>query len=438
MSTKSWITGAAVLASLATAAPAQAGQIVRFATSLGTIDVELTSNAPQEQTVTNFLKYVDRGDYNGSIIHRSRPGFIVQGGGWTVRNNDAQAFTNTFPAIPLQTGLPNLRGTLAMARTSDPNSATSEWFFNLVDNRSTLDATGPGTGYAVFGQIVGSGGLQTIDAIAGLPTTTTDTFPGDSGGQGQQPIPTLPVLNWDTQTKPPVTASNYVYVNSVFRVAADSQPPVITVRTPAPLGHYVQGQVVGSNFSCDDGQGTGVKTCEGPDVVDTSSLGKQTFKVTAADNATPTNSTAQIVSYYVDPPSSAPPPTPPAVAPAGPATSTPPLTSPFPVSVPTATLSGPPTISKQGVVTLRLRCSASRACSGKAALLTTRKRSIGASRFTVLAGRTATLKLHLTATGKRQLRVAHGRLRTYLQVTPTGGKPAAPMALTLRIASTKK
>jgi peptidyl-prolyl cis-trans isomerase A (cyclophilin A) len=118
-------------------------------------------------TVENFLKYVDDRFYDGTIFHRIIAGFIIQGGGYT---EGMVPVPPTYPAIPLEArnGLRNLRGTIAMARTSQPNSATSQFFINLRDNPN-LDYPKPdGHGYAVFGAV--TQGLDVVDSIATVPT----------------------------------------------------------------------------------------------------------------------------------------------------------------------------------------------------------------------------------------------------------------------------
>lgn len=142
---------------------ASAGTIVRFDTTLGNFDVELYDEVVP-QTVANFLDYVTDGDYTNTLIHRTVPNFVVQGGGF----NSNFAAIPTEPAIPLQYVLPNERGTLAMARQPGPNTATSQWFINTVDNSAGL---GPGgfsaDGYAVFGRVLGDG-MDIVDAISAV------------------------------------------------------------------------------------------------------------------------------------------------------------------------------------------------------------------------------------------------------------------------------
>lgn len=140
----------------------EAPQVI-FQTNLGELKIELfPSKAPV--TVQNFLHYVDSGFYNGVIFHRIVPGFVVQGGGF---DQEYQPKTTQAPIVnESANGLQNLRGTLSMARTGDPNSATSQFFINLTDNLR-LDARPGQPGYAVFGKLVD--GLAVIDTMAEQP-----------------------------------------------------------------------------------------------------------------------------------------------------------------------------------------------------------------------------------------------------------------------------
>jgi peptidyl-prolyl cis-trans isomerase A (cyclophilin A) len=138
---------------------------VELRTSLGTITVELyPDRAPA--TVRNFVQYVEDGFYNGTVFHRVIPGFMVQGGGFT-RDLNAKA---TRPPIPLESrnGLRNDAGTIAMARTRDPDSATAQFFINLVNNDFLNYPGGDGHGYAVFGKVVK--GMDIVEKIAAIPT----------------------------------------------------------------------------------------------------------------------------------------------------------------------------------------------------------------------------------------------------------------------------
>ena len=136
-------------------------------TSKGTITLELDGEkAPA--TVANFAEYAKVGFYDGTIFHRVIDGFMIQGGGFTRDMNQKE--TRGPIAIESMNGLRNERGTIAMARTMDPNSATSQFFINLVDN-AFLDFTSPtvrGYGYAVFGRV--TDGLDVVDAIAKVRT----------------------------------------------------------------------------------------------------------------------------------------------------------------------------------------------------------------------------------------------------------------------------
>ncbi|MEX3955417.1 peptidylprolyl isomerase [Trinickia sp. EG282A] len=161
---------AALIAStsaLAQTAATAAHPQVLLKTSDGDIRLELyPDKAPK--TVANFLDYVKSGQYNGTIFHRVIPGFMIQGGGYT------QTFQEkpTRAPIPIESrnGLKNAVGTIAMARTSDPNSATDQFFINTVDNAG-LDYPNPdGNGYAVFGKVVS--GMDVVKKIEGTPTTT--------------------------------------------------------------------------------------------------------------------------------------------------------------------------------------------------------------------------------------------------------------------------
>ncbi|MEX3582061.1 MAG: peptidylprolyl isomerase [Burkholderia sp.] len=159
--------GSAVLVATAPAhaQTAAAHPVVQFKTAQGDIRVELyPEKAPK--TVANFLDYVKAGQYNGTIFHRVIPGFMIQGGGYK-SNFDEKP---TRAPIPLESrnGLKNLTGTIAMARTSEPNSATAQFFINTVDN-SNLDYPN-GNGYAVFGKVVS--GMDVVKRIESTSTTS--------------------------------------------------------------------------------------------------------------------------------------------------------------------------------------------------------------------------------------------------------------------------
>lgn len=136
-------------------------------TNKGTIEIELdTAKAPL--SVANFVKYAKKGHYEGTIFHRVIPGFMIQGGGFTA--DMQQKDTDAPIQNEAKNGLKNSRGTLAMARTPNPHSASSQFFINLKDN-GFLDYPGQdGWGYCVFGKV--TKGLDIVDVIAGVPTAT--------------------------------------------------------------------------------------------------------------------------------------------------------------------------------------------------------------------------------------------------------------------------
>ena len=175
---KRWLAIGSSIALLTFAAQAQT---VRLSTSQGDIRIALDAeHAPK--SVANFIQYVKAGHYNGLIFHRVISEFMIQGGGFTPKMDQRP----TKPPIPLESrnGLLNVRGSIAMARTGDPNSATAQFFINTVDN-AFLDAanSADGNGYAVFGRVLE--GMDVVDKIRNMPT-------GDKNGQ--QNVPLTPIL----------------------------------------------------------------------------------------------------------------------------------------------------------------------------------------------------------------------------------------------------
>lgn len=144
---------------------AQATQ-VKVDTNMGAFVIELNTKAAPK-TVENFLAYVRSGFYKNTLFHRVIPNFMIQGGGFVMGMEEKD--TRAPIALESRNGLSNVRGTIAMARTNDPNSATSQFFINVRDNRF-LDANQAqdGNGYAVFGKVVS--GMSTVDAIARVKT----------------------------------------------------------------------------------------------------------------------------------------------------------------------------------------------------------------------------------------------------------------------------
>jgi peptidyl-prolyl cis-trans isomerase A (cyclophilin A) len=170
----------AVLTAALLSAPAWAQQKVKLATSMGDIVIELDA-AKAPKSVDNFVQYVKAGHYDGTVFHRVIADFMIQGGGMLPDMKEKP----TRAPIPLESrnGLSNVRATVAMARTMDPNSATAQFFINVKDN-SFLDQPNSrdGNGYAVFGKVVS--GMDVVDKIRAVPV-------GDKGGH--QNVPTLPV-----------------------------------------------------------------------------------------------------------------------------------------------------------------------------------------------------------------------------------------------------
>ncbi len=147
--------------------------VVLLETTSGDILVELYPDKAPE-TVANFLKYVDDGFYNNTIFHRVIPGFMIQGGGLTARMQ--QKDTSAPIKNEADNGLRNDRGTIAMARTMDPHSATAQFFINLVDNDflNFQAPSGNGWGYCVFGRV--TEGMDVVDKIAKVKTTTVGMY----------------------------------------------------------------------------------------------------------------------------------------------------------------------------------------------------------------------------------------------------------------------
>ena len=154
-------------------------------TSEGIIEIELMRDVAPIST-SNFLNYVEEGFYNGTIFHRVISGFMIQGGGFT--SSMKQKTTNKPILNEADNGLSNLRGTLAMARTSDPHSATGQFFINHSDNKF-LDhkaKLGQGWGYAVFGKV--TQGLPVVDIIASTKT-------GSRNGMGDVPKENIIIIS---------------------------------------------------------------------------------------------------------------------------------------------------------------------------------------------------------------------------------------------------
>lgn len=171
---------AMIAAGLMLSLTACATPIVEMQTSMGTIVIALDSEkAPK--SVANFLQYAMDGYYKDTIFHRVIDGFMIQGGGFT--RDLVQKSTNKGVVNEGKNGLKNLRGTIAMARTSDPHSATAQFFINHKDNAMLDSPSSDGWGYAVFGKVVQ--GMDVVDKIAKVPTGNRGTH---------QNVPAEPVV----------------------------------------------------------------------------------------------------------------------------------------------------------------------------------------------------------------------------------------------------
>ena len=388
----------AVLTALSPAlARASTGPIVRFATSLGNIDVQLLANdAPN--TVTNFLSYVNSGAYANTFFHRSVSKFVIQGGGYQVNSDGSITQIQTQAPIGPEIKDSNVRGTLAMALSGSPpdqHSATDQWFFNLADNSASLDPN-----FTVFGKVLDPPSLAVMDQIAAEPTSNNGT------NCSSCPFSQLPLQNWSSGQQ--VTDANLIM--TPITVLNDTTAPMISITTPAGGSEFDQDQVVLPDVTCNDGSGTGVASCTetaGTDAsgnVDTTTLGSHTFTVTSTDYAG--NSSTQSVTYDVVP------------APALPVT-------PTRVPSPAPKLTGVPAGSSPGAIRFVLRCVAARRCSGRATLSYTagkthRAFTIGSTSYSIAPGGHATCTIHITRHTGATVRTA--KPPVYLRLAPTGGK----------------
>ncbi len=163
---------------------------VSMTTSKGVIYLELNA-AKAPISTENFVSYTKEGFYNGTIFHRVIKTFMIQGGGFTA---DMKQKTTKAPiSNEWQNGLPNSRGAISMARTNEPNSATSQFFINTVDNKM-LDQPRGGAAYAVFGKVIK--GMDVVDAIAAVPT-------GPSSGMGDVPKTVVTIEKMEVLSAPP-------------------------------------------------------------------------------------------------------------------------------------------------------------------------------------------------------------------------------------------
>jgi peptidyl-prolyl cis-trans isomerase A (cyclophilin A) len=185
-------------------AVSHAGTIVRISTTYGDFSVELLDEiAPR--TSQNFLNYVNRGAYNGTFLHRLERGFVLQGGGYSFRPFVGPIAVSGDPPVVNEFSVSNSRGTLAMAKlSSDPDSATSQWFINLADNGGNLDSQNGG--FTVFARVLGDG-MAVVDAIAANPSFNLGGFATS--------IPLRADTSGNVQSHVNVTANNFININTV-------------------------------------------------------------------------------------------------------------------------------------------------------------------------------------------------------------------------------
>lgn len=200
--------------------------IARFHTDLGDIDVVLLQDVAPN-TVANFLRYVNRGAYDNSFIHRSVPSFIVQGGGYTYLNGQPTSIPQDPPVVN-EFHVSNKRGTLAMAKLAgNPNSATNQWFFNESNsNAANLDTQNGG--FTVFGRMINSSGLAAMDTIAAVPIFNVGA-----------PFDQLPLQNYAGGT---IVDANLVHVIWIKVV-----PQILALTHPAANTVHLQGRGVASS-----------------------------------------------------------------------------------------------------------------------------------------------------------------------------------------------
>ncbi len=188
---------------------ASAGTVVQFRTVFGTVDVELY-DADKPITSANFIRYVTDGAYQDMFFHRIVSNFVIQGGGFRVTNRGGtNGLASAIPIRPTITNefgvgpfLSNVAGTIAMAKTSDPNSASSQFFFNLRNNAGSLDATNNSGGFTVFGRVIrGTNVLEKWNGFTRYNSQTTPTnAPNLIVNAGGSPYNELPILQLRTAT----------------------------------------------------------------------------------------------------------------------------------------------------------------------------------------------------------------------------------------------
>ena len=206
--------------------PAVPAHTVFLNTNFGSIPVQLTPDLTPG-TVTNFVRYVESGRYNDTIFHRSVPNFVIQGGGFQAVSNLTSVPTFGTIANEYSADRLNTRGTIAMAKSAHPDSASSQFFFNLKDNSSSLNNTANSGGFTTFGTVIGSG-MAVVDAIAGVPVAYDFMNP---------PFDELPLIGY-TPGDPSAQLSQLVVIRSATSGAAYS----VASDNPAAVTATVRGE----------------------------------------------------------------------------------------------------------------------------------------------------------------------------------------------------
>jgi cyclophilin family peptidyl-prolyl cis-trans isomerase len=245
------------------------GSVARFDSVLGTIYAEMFDTATPV-TVTNFFRYADANLWDNSIIHRSVANFVVQGGGFQNSLPNEPASIQTFPAIQNEFGISNTRGTIAMAKLGgDPNSATSQWFFNLSDsNAANLD--NQNGGFTVFARVIGNG-MSVVNAIAAVPVF-------NFGGAFNE----IPLRNYTSGPPAPENAVSFSDISRASEVIYTIQvgnPALVT--TSVVNGRLTLTYAAGQS-------GTTTVTVRATSVADSSAFVEDQFTVTIADVPTGT------------------------------------------------------------------------------------------------------------------------------------------------------
>lgn len=223
--------------------------VVEFRTNVGNFEVNLFDQTTPE-TVRNFLEYVNSGAYANNVVHRAQRSFVVQAGGF--QYNGSIPLDNVPAGTPVvnEPVLSNVRGTIAMAKLeSDPNSATNQWFFNLVDNSSNLDVTN--SGFTVFGQVIGDG-MEVVDGIAAIQTFNL------GGAANSIPLRNYTATDLTNDVDP--TDEHFVIITDVVVTNADAvtNPSITPVRNTSNNGSGGGGGNDGGNSSSGGGGAFGL------------------------------------------------------------------------------------------------------------------------------------------------------------------------------------